>query len=325
MTERGPTAARVGAWLRRIADVRQPPPRARRWLLFAGASIFLIGAAAAARALDLPPGGVRVAPIVVVAVVLVPSTIAVNALELVALGRLLDQRLEPRTAVRVVVLGTAANLLPLPGAAALRIQALAGGGATYRAATGVNVAAAVSWLGSAAAVAGVALLTLGRAQLGGAVLVVGLLGLGVGLVAAGRLATVTSPHRDVALLAAVEVATVIAHALRLVLLLAAIGAGASFAEATVIGTSGPLAAAAGVFPAGLGIAEAAAAGAGALVGVTAAASFAAAALNRLIGYGVLGLAMLVPAARRVPDDVAGSAPPPEHDPRPAPPSGGTAP
>jgi hypothetical protein len=35
--------------------------------------------------------------------------------------------------------------------------------------------------------------------------------------------------------------------------------------------------------------------------------FAAAALNRLIGYGVLGLAVAVPALRRPPADVAGSA------------------
>jgi hypothetical protein len=66
----------------------------------------------------------------------------------------------------------------------------------------------------------------------------------------------------------------------------------------VVGTSGPLAAAAGVFPAGLGIAEGLAAAAGSLVAVPAAAAFAAAALNRLVGYGVLGLAAIVPAFRR---------------------------
>lgn len=314
MIERSRAAgAQLGTWLRRVADVRQPPPTARRWLLAVGAVVFLGGAAAAARALDLPPEGVRVAPVALVAVVLVPVTIAVNAVELVALARLLGQRLGATTALRVVVLGTAANLLPLPGAAALRVQALAGGGATYAAATGINVAAAVIWLGSAAAVAGVALLSLGRTMLGGGVLVVGMLAVVGGILVARRLATVTSAARTLGLLVASEVATVVVHALRLVLLLSAIGAGASFAAATVVGTSGPLAAAAGVFPAGLGIAEAAAAGAGTLVGVSAAAAFAAAALNRLVGYGVLGLAVAVPALRRSPD-VAGSPAPHDDDP-----------
>lgn len=317
MTERSPAAAaRAGAWLRRVADVRQPPPRARRWLLVVGAVLFLGGAVAAGRALDLPPGGVRVAPVVVVAVVLTPLTIAVNATELVALARLLGQSLPLRTAVRVVVLGTAANLLPIPGAAALRIQALAGGGATYGAATAINVAAALTWLGSAAAVAGVALLSLGQSMLGGAVLLVGTSGAAVSLLVARRIATVPAPDAALGLLAAAELATVVGHALRLVLLLEAIGAGASFAAATVVGTSSPLAAAAGVFPAGLGIAEAAAAGAGTLVGVSAAAAFAAAALNRLVGYGVLGIALVVPAVRRPPEDVAGSVPTPPGDPTP---------
>jgi hypothetical protein len=320
-------AAALGAWLRRVADVRRPPPRARRWLLLVGALIFLGGAAFAVRDLELPPEGVRLAPVLVVAVLLVPMTIAVNATELVALGRLLGQRLGVRTAIRVVVLGTAANLLPLPGAAALRIQALAGGGATYAAATGVNLAAAFSWLGAAGAVGGVALVTEGRASLGVAVTAVGLTALILSSLVAWRLATVDAPARPLVLLVAAELVTVVVHALRLVLLLAAIGAGTSFAAGTVVGTSGPLAAAAGVFPAGLGVAEALAAGAGTLVAVPAAAAFAAAALNRLIGYGVLAVAVAVPALRRPPpgtvgdgvtdgtvgdgarDDVAGSAAP----------------
>jgi hypothetical protein len=301
-----PRAAALGAWLRRVADVRRPPPRARRWLLLAGAVLFLGGAAFAVRDLDLPPGGVRVAPVLVVAVVLVPLTIAVNAVELVALGRLLGQRLGAATAVRVVVLGTAANLLPLPGAAALRIQALAGGGATYAAATGINVAAAFSWLGAAAAVGGAALATEGRGPLGLTIAAAGLVALVGSTFVAWRLSTVPAPGRPLVLLVAAEVATVVVHALRLVLLLGAIGAATSFAAGTVVGTSGPLAAAAGVFPAGLGVAEALAAGAGALVAVPAAAAFAAAALNRLVGYGVLAVVVAVPALRRPPADVAGS-------------------
>ena len=294
--------------LQRLADVRQPSPAARRVLLLVGATILLAGSVFAARALELPTGGVRIAPLMLVVVALVPATIAINALELIALGRLLDQRLPVPVAVRVVVLGTAANLLPIPGAAALRIQALAGGGATYRAATAINVAAAVVWLGNALLVAGIAIATLGRPvtaviaiSTGGAATVVGLL-------SSRRLATAAHRRGPLAALALAEVGTVVVHALRLVVLLGALGAGVSFAAGTVVGTSGPLAAAAGVFPAGLGIAEALAAAAGSLVAVPAAAAFAAAALNRLLGYGVLGLATLVPALRRSPRRVAPDGP-----------------
>jgi hypothetical protein len=291
-------AQRVGAWLRRVADVRTPPPGARRWLLLVGGLIFVVGAALAARELDLPPGGLRPLPVVLVAVVLVPLTVLVNAAELSALARLLGQRLPAAVAVRVVVLGTAANLLPIPGAAALRVQALAGGGATYGAATGINVSAAIAWLGSALTVAGGALLSLDRPQLGAATVVLGVCGVVAGLLGARRVATTASPYRPLALLLVSELATVYVHALRLILLLGAIDASVGFAAGLVVGTSGPLAAAAGVFPAGLGIAEGLAAAAGSLVAVPAAAAFAAAALNRLVGYGVLGLAAIVPAFRR---------------------------
>ena len=311
-------AARLGAWARRIADVRQPAPGARRWLLLVGGLVFVGGAVAAARALDLPPGGVRLAPVVLVALVLVPATIAINAWELTALGRILDQRLEPAAAIRVVVLGTAANILPLPGAAALRIQALAGGGATYAAATGITLVAAVAWLGTAAIVAGTAIATLGRGVTGASAIAIGLAGVVAASIVAVRLATTSAPLRPLASLLASEVATVIVHALRLVLLLAALGSEVSLAAATVIGTSGPLAAAAGVFPAGLGVAEGLAAAAATLVAVPAAAAFAAAALNRLVGYGILAVAIAVPAVRRpaaeaaharAASDVAGSATP----------------
>jgi hypothetical protein len=268
--------------------------------LLAGAAIFVGGAIVAARTLELPPEGVRLGPVLVVAVVLVPLTIAINAAELLALARLLDQRLPVTVALRVVVLGTAANLLPLPGAAALRIQALAGGGATYAVATAVNLAAAVAWLGSAAAVAGGAFATLDRPALGGAVAGAGTVAVAAAVIVARRLATTSAPGRALSALVAVELATVVGHALRLVLLLAALGADVSLAAGTVIGTAGPLSAAAGVFPAGLGVAETLAAGVGALVAVPAAAAFAATALNRLVGYGVLGVVVAVPAVRRRP-------------------------
>lgn len=258
------------------------PPRWRGALLLVAAAVFVGGTVWSWVRLDVDLATVRWWPLVVVALVLVPATVAVNVAELVALGRIVGVRLLLRDGVKVVVLATAANFLPLPGAAAVRIHALATRGARLGAATGVNLVAAVAWVAVALVVAGVAGATV--VPVAGTLLLAGGLGLlGLSWLLLRRFGP--APGAVGALLA-VEVATVAGHALRLGLVLVALRQAASVAQVLVLGTSGPLAAAAGIFPSGLGLAEALAAALAELVALAPAAGFVATAVNRVLGVAV---------------------------------------
>ncbi|MFP4150373.1 MAG: hypothetical protein ACLFV0_12915, partial [Nitriliruptoraceae bacterium] len=90
---------------------------------------------------------------------------------------------------------------------------------------------------------------------------------------------------------AVEAATALLHAGRLWLVLLGLGVAAELGQALVIGTAAPLAAAAGFFPGGVGLAELLSALLAPLAGLDAAAGLLAVAVARL-----LGLAVTVPVA-----------------------------
>lgn len=281
--DREVASGRVMGWLRRLGELRQPPPRWRGALLLVAAAVFVGGAVLSWRSLDLDPGEVVWWPVVVVGLVLVPATVAVNVAELVALGRAASVRIGAREGIRVVLVATAANFLPIPGAAAVRVQAFTARGASLGAATAVNVLGALAWVSVALVVAGLAGLAL--APIGAVLFLVGgLVGVGVtwSLLVRWRGA---SPRAAAAVFAA-ELATVIGHALRLGLVLVALRASASAAQVLVLGANGPLAAAAGIFPSGLGLAEAIGAALAELVALAPAAGFAATALNRVLGVAV---------------------------------------
>lgn len=279
----GGDAPRVVRWLRRFGELRQPPPRWRGVLLLVAGAVFVGGAVLSWRSLDLELAAVRWWPVVVVAVALVPATIAVNVAELVALGRAAGVRVGVRDGIRVVLVATAANFLPVPGAAAVRVQAFVARGATLGGATAVNVLGALAWVSIALVAAGIA--GLGLVPVGAALFLLG----GIAgttltwvLLVRWRGASVGSA----AAVMAAELTTVAGHALRLGLVLVALRSAASPAQVVVLGANGPLAAAAGIFPSGLGLAEAIGAALAELVALAPAAGFAATALNRVLGVAV---------------------------------------
>lgn len=291
-------------WLRVLGRIRRPPPRWRGALLVVAAVVFVAGAVLAAQRLELELSSVRWWWVAVVAVLLVPATIAANVAELAVLGRTVEVEVPPREGLEVVLVATAANFLPVPGAAAVRVHALVERGAGVGAATAVNVLGGVAWVGVALVVAGMA--GLGPAPLAGLLLLAG------GIVAGGVAAVLLTRWRGVppqvaAMLVSVEIAIVATHALRLGVLLVAIGRAASPSQVLVLGANGPLAAAAGIFPSGLGLAEALGAALAALVSLAPAAGFAVTAANRLIGVAVTAPVAAALGVGRL----RGSAPPDE--------------
>jgi hypothetical protein len=281
-TEPPSLPAPVG-WLLRARD---PSPRTRRLLLLAGLVAFVVAVVLSFRDLDVRLDQVSWAPLALTAFVLVPLTILGNAAELKVMARATaEDRLSWVEAIRVVVLATAANLLPIPGAALVRIQALRTRGASGAAATGINVASAGVWVGSGLVVAALALSRLapGAAAVAGAV---GVAALGTAWFILLRAARPGRAASAMAELVAVESLVTLLHGARLLAVLLALRIDLDLVQALVIGLSAPLSAAAGVFPAGIGLAEALSGLLAPLVALPAASGVAATAVNRIIGLAV---------------------------------------
>ena len=219
-----------------------------------------------------------------VAAVGVPLTICLNAVEFRFVGRAIGQSMPFARSLEVTVLGTAANMLPLPGAALVRIAALKAGGARYIRGTAATLLAALIWIAVSLAYAGawIAVISPGILSLlfmgGGAALLL------ICGVAAVRLKVGLGSACTIFL---VRTALVLLDAGRLALCLIALNAGAGFAQASAFAAASALGSAVSIIPGGLGIREAATAALAPFIGVSVATGFLTATLNRLIGVPVL--------------------------------------
>lgn len=274
---------------------------ADRLLLATAALLFLVAFAFGLRA--VPEGAVELTawPFVVLALLVVPLASVANALEYAVAARVGGQRVPLADAFEVSVLSSAANLLPLPGAALVRVRAMRRGGSTYRRALSVTLLVGGAWLATSLVLAG-GLLTLHREpEVGGAgvaaVLCAGVLGLGACAVGVRSFAR---PGDVVALsgaLLGVEVLAVAVAAMRYLLVLHGLGLEADIEQAVALTVAGVLASALGFVPGGLGLREALAGLIAGLVGLPVATGVLAAAVDRLVGLPVLAVLAAGFAAR----------------------------
>ena len=262
----------------------------RRWLLLLAAAVFVVVGVVGWRALPAGHRHLELGSSVLVLVVLAPLTTLLNGLEYVQVARLVGQRPPLRPALQVAVLGTAANLLPVPGAVLVRVDALRRGGSTVGRSTAASVCAALLWASAAGLVAGLALFGAHRGL--GAVLLLGAVVLGFAGRATGR--RVAGRRHGLGGLALVELGTVVVGALRLMVIGAGLGGGVGFGQAAGLGLASIGAAAAGVFPGGLGLRETLSAGLAPILDLPAAVGAVAATFDRLLGLPVvIGAALLL--------------------------------
>lgn len=149
----GRLADRVLALLRRRS--RRPSPRRERWLMTVALLVFVGAAVGAWQAFPETDDGFEWLPLLLAGVVGMPLAIVLNALEFQASGWIVDRRVPFPVALRVTVLGSAANVLPIPGSSIVRVRALAQGGVTYGAAISAAAAVGAIFIGTTALVAGV--------------------------------------------------------------------------------------------------------------------------------------------------------------------------
>jgi hypothetical protein len=275
------------AWrrvLERVERWRRPSPRVRGLLLFVAAAGTVVAAVLSVRSLELSLADLRWFPLLVAGVVITPLAIVLNGLELRALGHLTTGRADAVSAVeatRVVVLASAANLLPVPAGALLRVQLLHRVGASATRAAVATAVAAGAWIGCALLLTALGLV--GRHPPASAL--AGGSGLAAIVLSVAMLRSVRAGRWRVAVgsLLLVELATAALQVVRLWLVLFGLGEAASLAQAAVIGAASPIAAAAGFFPGGLGLAELLSALLAPLAGLAGSAALLATAVARLLG------------------------------------------
>lgn len=225
----------------------------------------------------------------------VPLILLISSLEFAVMARILGQRVSLATAFEVTVIGSAANLLPIPGGAVARVTALKFAGAGLRESATTMVMMTIMWVGVAMMVAGGAVMQLGGMVPGGVALAVGL---GAATLAFLFTGSPAATFRPVMASLVLKFFLVMADGARIYLALSALGFDVLPVQALVLVVAGPLGSVVSIMPAGLGVREGLAALLAPLAGLAASAGFLAAALSRMIDLAVVAPIALWLAFRR---------------------------
>lgn len=238
-------------------------------------------------------------PLIALALLGVPVTVALNTQEFRLSAQLIGRDFTFAQALEITIIGGVANLLPIPGSTMVRVAALKSAGATVKQGTMVTLLVSTLWIGIAFLYAGLWLLMLEAIapRLGTAFTIIGL---GV-LVACGAVCLCLSrSYRLVWQLVLTKLGLVVLDATRMWLSFLALGVAASFAQASVLTVASVTGAAVSIVPAGLGVREVVSALLGPVVLLTAAGSYLSSSLNRLVGLCVTAPVAIFLGLRRKP-------------------------
>ncbi|WP_271077447.1 hypothetical protein [Aurantiacibacter sp. MUD61] len=250
-------------------------------LLFGGGMVWAVGQ------LDVTLASLEWRPLLVVVLVFVPLDIALSALNLSLLAKIVDTRISAKDSLVATVIGRVAEVLPIPGAALVRGAALLRSGASFKAMIGVLAVSSLMTLALAGVFAAIPLLPrepwLAYVLLAGSVLV--FIG-SMGWVARKAGAAIVSA------MLALRLGILALTTLRFVACFLVIGSIVPVRDALLFVVGGTVTTYVGILPAGLGVSEGISAALALLIGVLPAAAFLAAAINRLCGLGVGGVIAL---------------------------------
>jgi len=262
--------------------------KARAAVLAVAVLGFIVGIAVSLRAQPDLLSNIQIWPVLAVLLLTVPFNLLFNGVEFQLSVRLLGKDLSLADALETTIVGSAANMLPLPGSAMVRVARYKTLGVAYKHGISTTLFLAAIWLGAAAVYAGGWLIYQSSQLWGNVLFVGGVFILLFSLAGAYRLYSSTKLWSQIL---AVRMALVFIDACALYLCFWALDFGTTFAQSSVLTISGFLGAAVSIVPAGLGVREAAAAGLGELVAVAASAAYLASSL-----YRILGLIMIIPPA-----------------------------
>lgn len=260
----------------------------RRVALILAVAGFAVGIALSIRAQPDILVNLSLGPVLMIILVAVPVTTGLNSLEFQMATRLLSQRISFRDSLETTIIGTAANMLPLPGSAMVKVARLKSLGVTVKSGAAMTLFMAMIWLGLALLYAGSWIVSLGGRAIGTILIVSGATIFVVAMLAGIRQ---LGKWRLPLQLSAIRLVLIVVDASRFLICLFALGLTGSFAQASALTVSSVLGSAVSIVPAGLGVREAVAAGVGPFVGLAASSAFVATSLNR-----ILGLATIAPVA-----------------------------
>lgn len=252
----------------------------RRWVMACAVVVFVVAAVLAI--VNFPETDEPISwPLILIgAVVGAPLAVLLNALEYRCTARSVGREVDVMPALRVTVLGSAANMLPLPGSTLVRMQAMTSMGSTIRSAGAASLMTGLVWVGATVTLAGLGHMVVGGLLLGATVTTVG-----VALTTAGLLMLRRGGPAifwSVApTLIVVEVLFVLVAAMRLFLILRGLRIDVGASDVLALTVAAAVATAAGVFPAGLGLREVLTGVISPIVGIPAAAGVGAAVIDRI--------------------------------------------
>lgn len=235
----------------------------------------------------------------IVFVLAAPTTAFVNGLEYAFSARLVGQQIKTIEAAKIAVLASAANLLPLPGAVAVRAQALRQRGVATKHALWATAVTGASWVGVALVLAGLLHANFESIQSGVAITAAGLM-LVVFAAVMIRITTGEMQLKNLGLIVTVEILSVLLGTLRYLVVIRGLGHQISVHQALSLVVAGILATLLGITPGGLGIREAIAAAVSPLVGLAASIGVVGAALDRIIALPGLAVLALMVASKTKP-------------------------
>lgn len=271
--------------------------RYAHWVTTLSILLFAVTIAAAIYYSPVDLSSLAPVPLAVIFLVLIPCTLLINSLRIHVSSTALGTARGLRASVRAALLSSAANLLPLPGGAVVRVSHIAAGDASKLMSAGTVTVASIAFslaigLGGLSASIG---FRPGTGHFGA-----------IGLSGAGCLAAATLfwlLRRIRALhacqLAAIETAAIATESARLWTCLAALHSTVSPQNAIALSLNTVIGSLFGLAPGGLGIRELVGAGIAASLQVSAATVIIAIALNRLLGMSFMGLALSVGALKQV--------------------------
>jgi uncharacterized membrane protein YbhN (UPF0104 family) len=258
------------------------------WLLTAALGAFIAFTILGIRALPHIDKPIRWELLVIAGLGCVPVIVVLNALEFRLMAHFAHHHPPVLEIVQITVMGSAANLLPMPGAVMVRLANLRKAG--VRVTSGLNLTAIIglAWLGTAGVLGGVVQIfshpafALSALALGATLLTTGMLMLARVLEPGARAAGALE-------LLAIECAFILMQSLRLFLVAAALRFDVSFAQTTTLAIATVAAAAIGFLPSGLGAREGIAAVLAPIVGFPAAVGLVITAVDRLVSLVVLSM------------------------------------
>lgn len=269
-----------------VAARVQPARSSWRWLA-CGAALFVAVLATAVAAGGVPPLSEISLWWLLPALLLAVVTLVLNGIEFALAGRLAGHAILTREAIRVSAMSSAANVLPIPGAALVRIQALRKREMRTGLAVALTAGVGLVWVGIGGLLAALVVAADRQLPAAAGILLFGGLSTSGGLVLLLRGSHAT--RRRLAGIVGFEVVATGITALRIFVIGRALVPEFDLASSACLALIGILSTAAGVFPGGLGIREALSATVSGVASVDPASAVVVSALDRLISYIVLGV------------------------------------